>query len=152
MPSFLEITSYIFFCNSCALGIFFEFSDYKRWIEKTKEFADVPSPIIPSLILLGQGLACLAVFVVLGSKFSLDFCWDKVFGELPFYQRVGYYYVAMTVKRFFYYSPFMISNGAVVACGLSYNGKDKEGNDKWDKIVSVYIIGVETADSCMTML
>jgi len=57
--------------------------------------------------------------------------------------------MAMTVKRFFYYSPFMISNGAVIACGLSYNGKDKEGKDKWDKIVAVFIMGVETADSTM---
>jgi hypothetical protein len=49
LPSFLEITSYIFFCNSAALGIFFEFSDYKRWIERTGEYEKVPSPILASL-------------------------------------------------------------------------------------------------------
>ena len=32
-PSFLEVTSYIFFCSTAGLGMFFEFSDYKRWIE-----------------------------------------------------------------------------------------------------------------------
>jgi len=63
----------------------------------------------------------------------------------------------MTAKRFFYYTPFMLSNGTVIACGLSYNGKGtdpetKETFHKWDKIVAVYIMGVETADSCMTML
>ena len=32
-PSIIEIISYAFFCQACALGIFFEFSDYKRFIE-----------------------------------------------------------------------------------------------------------------------
>ena len=71
---------------------------------------------------------------------------------MPFWQRIVFYYVAMTGKRFFYYTPFMISNGAMIACGLSYNGKDETSTDKWDKIVGVYLMGVETADSCMSML
>jgi len=79
---------------------------------------------------------------------------------LPFWQRIIFYNVAMTGKRFFYYTPFMISNGTMIACGLSYNGQDIKTDDKgetticekWDTIVGVYLMGVETADSCMTML
>jgi lysophospholipid acyltransferase len=33
MPNLLEFASYVFFCNAAALGVFFEFSDYKRFIE-----------------------------------------------------------------------------------------------------------------------
>jgi len=46
----------------------------------------------------------------------------------------------------------MISNGAVIASGLAYNGKDKEGNHLWDKIVAVYIWKLETANSIVVML
>jgi hypothetical protein len=49
MPTVLEMLSYVFFCNACALGIFFEFSDYKRFIERSHEYKSVPSPILPSL-------------------------------------------------------------------------------------------------------
>ena len=63
-----------------------------------------------------------------------------------------YYYIAMTIKRFFYYTPFCISNGAIIASGLGYNGIDKSGSHKWDKIVAIYIMGVETSNSCMEML
>lgn len=33
MPTILEFTSYVFYCQACALGVFFEFSHYKRFIE-----------------------------------------------------------------------------------------------------------------------
>lgn len=49
LPSLLEFASYVWYCQACALGVFFEFSDYKRFIERTNEYKDVPSPIIPSL-------------------------------------------------------------------------------------------------------
>jgi len=52
-PSLLEITSYIFFCQTAALGIFFEFADYKKFIERTHEYKSVPSPIWPTLELFG---------------------------------------------------------------------------------------------------
>jgi len=153
MPSFLEITSYIFFCNGAALGIFFEFSDYKRWIEKTEEYKNIPNPIIPSLILMFRGVVFTILWITLNPTFSIPFCWDPEFEKFSPMNRFGYYYVSMTVRRFFFYIPFLLSNGTVIACGLSYNGKDKKsGADKWDKIVSLYIMGVEGANSCMEML
>ena len=63
MPSFLEITSYIWFCNAAGLGIFFEFSDYKRFIEKTEEYKNIPNPILASLKLMAQGFLCLGVWL-----------------------------------------------------------------------------------------
>jgi hypothetical protein len=65
---------------------------------------------------------------------------------------MGYYFAAMTVRRFFYYTPFLITNGGVVACGLSYNGKAKDETHKWDKIVAVDVAGIELSNSCMEML
>jgi len=79
-------------------------------------------------------------------------CWGEAYAALPLWKRIIFFNVAMTGKRFFYYTPFMISNGAMVACGLSYNGLNSQAEHKWDKIVGVYLMGVETADSCMTML
>jgi hypothetical protein len=95
---------------------------------------------------------CLGIFLGVSAHFSVPDCWSDKIEAMPIWYRIVFFNIAMTGKRFFYYTPFMMSNGAIIACGLSYNGKDKEGNDKWDKVVAVYIMGVETADSCMTML
>lgn len=64
LPGLLEYTSYVFFCNGAALGVFFEFSDYKKFIERTHEYEHVPCPILPSLKWLLQGLFCMIIFIV----------------------------------------------------------------------------------------
>ena len=57
----------------------------------------------------------------------------------------------MTVKRFFYYNPFCMSCGAIIASGLGYNGVQK-GDHQWNKIISVYIWELETSSSPIEML
>lgn len=49
LPTVLEMAGYTWFVPQCTLGVFFEFSDYKNFIEKTKEYANIPSPILVSL-------------------------------------------------------------------------------------------------------
>ena len=58
-------------------------------------------------------------------------------------------------KRFFYYSPFSATTGAIIASGLGYNGIKEEKGDKgihtWDKIVGVFEWEVETVYSPIEM-
>ena len=53
LPTIMEICSYTWYSQACALGVFFEFSDYKRWVERSHEYKDVPSTVIPSLMWFG---------------------------------------------------------------------------------------------------
>jgi hypothetical protein len=151
MPSPLEFASYVWYCQACALGVFFEFSDYKRFIERSHEYKDVPSPVLASLKWLVTSLLCLGMFTVVNPYFNVETCWSEKFFDFLYIYRIFYYFIAMTVKRFFYYNPFCMSTGAIVASGLGYNGMEK-GEHKWDKVVSVYIMGVETASSPIEML
>jgi lysophospholipid acyltransferase len=152
LPSILELLSYVFYCQACALGVFFEFSDYKRFIEETHEYKSVPNPILPSMKWILQGFACLAISMVGNSYLPLDYTWNPDFVTLAFPMRIAYYYMSMQFKKFFYYNPFSFTTAAIISSGLGYNGKDKEGNDKWDKVVSVYIWELETANSPIEML
>ena len=151
MPTPLEMASYVWYCQACALGVFFEFSDYKRWVERTHEYKNVPSPIIPSLIWLVKGIVCLVLFTVVSPYFNVEMCVSEKFFEFAYLDRLSYYFIAMTIKRFFYYNPFCMTTGAIVASGLGYNGVEK-GDHKWDKIIGVYIWEVETASSPIEML
>jgi len=151
LPTPLELASYVWYSQACALGVFFEFSDYKRWVERKGEYATVPSPIIPSLKWLALAIFCLVVYTVVNPFYYVEFAWSKEYLELSYGARLVYYYIAMSVKRTFYYNAFSMSTGAIVASGLGYNGV-KNGEEKWDKIVSVYIWETETSSSPIEML
>jgi hypothetical protein len=45
--------------------------------------------------------------------------------------------------RLFYYSGWCITDGAVIASGLAYSGKDKNGVEKFDQIYGIDILAVE---------
>ena len=92
----------------------------------------------------------MGVYVVGDIYMPMTTCWSKEFLEYSFPYRIFYYFVSLSFKRYFYYSPFCISTGAVVASGLGYNGVKKVGEKeehRWDKIVSIYIFELETMTS-----
>lgn len=150
LPSVLELASYVWYANASALGVFFEFSDYKRYIERTHEYRDVPSPILQSLSWLALSLACLGLFSAVSPYFYIEMCWHEDYMLFSYPYRILYFVVAMTVRRFFYYNPFCMTTGAIIASGLGYDGK-QNGEDKWNKIVGVYVWEVETSSSAMEM-
>ena len=151
-PSLLEVTSYVFFCQACALGIFFEFRDYKAWVERAAEYRDVPAPFAETFRYLAEGAACLGLVLGVQPYIPMEHMWGEAYWERPYWQRLGYYYCAMWVRRSFFYAPFKLSGAAISACGLTYNGKDKDGKHRWDKIVPVHVAEIETAASTMEML
>lgn len=152
LPSILEFWSYIWYCQACALGVFFEFADYKRFVERSHEYKDIPSPILPSLKWMAQGLIFLALFIVVGGYMPVDFCWNEKYWDMIFLLRIAYYTAAMTAKRWFYYVPFSMTTGGIIASGLGYNGRNKQGEDQWNKIVGVYAWECETSSSAVEML
>jgi lysophospholipid acyltransferase len=147
MPGLLEFTSYVFFCNAAALGVFFEYSDYKKFIERSHEYVDVPSPILPSLCWLFQGFLWMVIFLVGSKYYYLPECWGDAYVTWPLWYRIFFYHVAMTFKRFFYYGPFSITTGAIIASGFGYNGKGKDQADKWNKVVQIYVFDIECGKS-----
>ena len=125
LPSVLEFCSYVWYCCACALGVFFEFSDYKRFIERSHEYENIPSPILPSLKMFATSMSCLIIYVIGNNFFPMDMCWSDDYFKYGFLQRIVYYHVSMTFKRFFYYGPFSATTGACIASGLGYNGVKK---------------------------
>lgn len=64
-----------------------------------------------------------------------------------------YYYMAMTAQKFLYYTPWCVTDGGMIACGLGYNGYDeKKKKHLFDRLVSIDIIGLETATSVTVMI
>ena len=52
LPTFIEIMSYTFFCCGASIGVFFEFSDYIKFIKMEGHYSNIPFTIFQSLIFL----------------------------------------------------------------------------------------------------
>lgn len=152
MPTVLELLSYVFFCGASIVGPFFEFSDYKMYIERTDRYANIPSTFKAAVTKFLKGKACLALNLVIGTKFWPLFCGTEEFTEYSFLYKVVYYYIAITSMRLFYYSGWCITDGAIIASGLGYAGKDKNGEEQFNEIYSIRIRDVELGLSPQIMM
>jgi len=59
-----------------------------------------------------------------------------------------FYYIGMTGQRLMYYTPWCLTEAACIACGISYNGTQKENGKlvkKWDAVWCAEILGCELA-------
>ena len=130
--------------------MFFEYKDYKKFIECTDEYKNIPDPLIPSLKWLAQCLIFMGIFAVGSKLVPIENCWLEGFERHGFTYQVVFFFVAATIKRTFYYSPFSATTGAIVASGFGYNGikteKEKEEH-RWDKVIGVYWFECETITS-----
>jgi hypothetical protein len=82
----LEFSSYIFFCQSAGCGIFFEYTDYIRFIKREEEYKGVPSTIEESLWRLVGGLVHCGLYVFLNQYFPKSFVSSDEFGTLPYWK------------------------------------------------------------------
>ncbi len=54
--------------------------------------------------------------------------------------------------RMIYYCMWLLIDGACIASGLAYNGEDSNGKPKWDRILSIDILKLETSTSTKDQL
>lgn len=55
LPTVIELLSYVYFPCSAICGPFFEFSDYKLFIERKDRYSNIPSTFKSSMIKFLQG-------------------------------------------------------------------------------------------------
>ena len=165
-PSLLEYCSFVFSNCGAIIGPFFEYADFKNWIEMKGHYKSMPRglsngwvTIVPSITCLLGGFLCLGIHIALVMQgFSVYTCGEKGFADSgSFLWKVFYYFVAMSGQRFMYYTPFKMTDASMIACGIGYNGT-KQKDDKsppehlFDRIVSIYVIDLETGWSCIEMM
>ena len=113
LPNLFELASYTYYTQACALGVFFEFTNYFDFIKCEGEYRDRVSPILPSLKSLGEALLFTGIFFAASMHFPIETCYTSAYAAWSFPYKYFYYMVAMTGKRFFYYGPFMFTTGAI---------------------------------------
>jgi lysophospholipid acyltransferase len=89
MPSALEMLSYVYFCSGCIVGPFFEFSDYKMYIERTGRYSNIPNGLWPALVKFLKGKACLASHIIVAQYCHHNVCGTEEYANHTFLYKVS---------------------------------------------------------------
>jgi lysophospholipid acyltransferase len=150
LPSLLEYYGFVYFFPSYLAGPAIEITEYQQLINE-KLFDDqncrgkVPSTIVPSLLALLKGLACLPLVIVSGF-FPVNYLVSEAFLHAPFLERAGRIWLHTVFCRQRYYFGWFLAEGACNASGIGYNGVDKKtGKSLWDRCSNMDMLKVELA-------
>ena len=107
LPSLLEYFSYVFFFGGVLVGPCFEAKEYFDFIDgklmAKHGLKSIPNTILPALkcVLLGAlmygGIFVASLYPMLGVVHT------PAFGNLPFVQKMTYFWISITASRFKYY-------------------------------------------------
>ena len=75
---------------------------------------------------------------------SLDLLISKEFGNMNILVQTFYLFIVLNNFKYKAYSCWFFADGVNILSGLSYGGKDKEGNHVFDRNIAVNFMEVET--------
>eukprot|EP00357_Protocruzia_adherens_P012722 CAMPEP_0114990034 /NCGR_PEP_ID=MMETSP0216-20121206/10546_1 /TAXON_ID=223996 /ORGANISM="Protocruzia adherens, Strain Boccale" /LENGTH=476 /DNA_ID=CAMNT_0002353113 /DNA_START=20 /DNA_END=1450 /DNA_ORIENTATION=+ len=142
-PSYFDYLGFMFFFSVCIVGPSTEYKDYEDTVYQRGAYTGCPLPILPSLFSLVYSFFCIGVMLTLMPRFPIEYLVTEEYAEHDFLYKVFYYTIAMIAWRYKYYVPWLMTQGAVQASGLGYNGYDKEKGHTFDKVVGCDPMGVE---------
>lgn len=150
LPGLLEYYGFVFFFCGYLAGPHIEIKEYQDFIS-LEQFRDevckgrIPPTTVPALTALSRGILMLPILILQSKYPTIYLTQPKYLYETPFYEQMFRMWLHPTLSRMKYYFGWYVSEGAFIACGASYNGKNKDGTIKWDRFVNVYISMVEAA-------
>jgi len=147
LPSFLEYYSFVFFFVGFLTGPFAEFKHYIAFTDRSL-FKDnnyqIPSSWKSTIIKLT--IVFIAYLMNQAHKVYPDkYTTTDEFMLHSFAYRLLYILICVELGTSKYYFAFSIGEAAANIVGISYNGKDENGNAKWDRIVMIRMWQFKTA-------
>lgn len=73
MPSLFDYLGYIYICCGTIAGPFFEFKNYKLFINKQGNYANIPSTYKQTLIRFSHAIFFILMNSVFGDYFPIDY-------------------------------------------------------------------------------
>jgi len=142
LPNPLEFYSYVFFFVGFLTGPWGELKEYQDFTTK-EMYADnkgqIPSAtsfVLRRVVMAMAGYICFQLSKVISAVYITT---DEFLTHSLGY-RIVYYYIACELAFSKYYLAWYLGEGACALVGLSYNGKDKDGTPRWDRIQMVDIL------------
>ncbi|GAB6019309.1 hypothetical protein CHUAL_000904 [Chamberlinius hualienensis] len=145
-PSLLEIAGYSFFYGTCLVGPQMPFIRYLHFVNKEGDYSNKKlNSLMPGLTRAFVGLSYLTFFLIGNSFLPFDYIFADSFKNKSFIVR----FLLITLWGKLGYSKYLISwilsEGSCILTGVTYNGKDENGKDRWDGCANVNLVRFETA-------
>eukprot|EP01101_Sappina_pedata_P008811 TRINITY_DN496_c0_g1_i1.p1 TRINITY_DN496_c0_g1~~TRINITY_DN496_c0_g1_i1.p1 ORF type:complete len:474 (+),score=72.26 TRINITY_DN496_c0_g1_i1:19-1440(+) len=138
-PSLVEYFGYIFFFPGFLCGPYFDFQEYQAFasMEMFNEFGkQVPYEPLPILKNMGS-LLLFGSLNLLKPIYPVAWILTEDFDRQSALYKIGYLWLSCVILRSMYYFAWLLSETGCIICGLSYNGKDQNGNLKWDRATNI---------------
>lgn len=135
VPSLLEIAGFSYFPTSFLVGPQFPMKRYQDFISgklKHNSQDSLPNCVAPAVKVFGLGVLYIFIYFFGTSYFSEEYLLGQKFLELSFINRILFLGVwgHLTLQK--YIGIWLLSEGACILIGLTYNGPDEDGKPKWD--------------------
>ncbi|CAB3403626.1 unnamed protein product [Caenorhabditis bovis] len=145
-PSILEIAAYGLFFQGTLIGPQFTLVKFRSFVNGDwLDNGEVPkSAFLPSI---GRFLAGCTYMVLhqWGQVWIPDtFFNSDAFFNLSFFWRWTWVTIWFRLTMYKYCAMWLIGEGASILVGLGHNGKDKNGDDRWDGVRDLHLIKWET--------
>jgi len=161
MPNLLDYTAYVMFFPSLFAGPAFDFREYQRWLDcsmfdivipdtkrgGTKRRRKIPKSHVPATWKALTGLGWIFAFTKMSSIYTPEFVLGDEFTNYSLLGRVWSIYLFSFTARLKYYGVWSLTEGACILSGLGYNGVDKNGKLRWDRVTNIDPWAIETAQN-----
>jgi lysophospholipid acyltransferase len=149
--SFLEYFSYIYFYPTSIMGPFFEFSDFRDFINREEDYTEIPltKAIKEGTKRLLGGLLFACLYLVIKPYNSVDFYFENAGSK---YIPNWAVYLSFLFQKFKYYTAFLFTESICVVSGISYHKEiAKEGEAQVENFDKVRSININVTESTLVL-
>ncbi|XP_037797486.1 lysophospholipid acyltransferase 5-like [Penaeus monodon] len=151
-PSLLEVAAHTYFPASFMVGPQFSMRRYLDFVNGTLLGSARPPCLLPGLLRGGLGLIYLAVYQVGISYLPDSYINSSEYNDSSIWRRHVVVGIWAKITLYKYISCWLIAEGVCIMSGLSYSGKDANGNCLWNGCANVKIRLYEGATSFGDMI
>ncbi|XP_035212116.1 lysophospholipid acyltransferase 5-like [Stegodyphus dumicola] len=139
-PTLLEVAGHTYFFGGFMVGPQFPMKRYIDFIDGScpaKTQSGKPSCVEAAIKRLGLGILILSIYQV-GCIFVPERAiLSDAFMAYPLWRKLIIIGIWGKIALYKYIACWLISEGTCILTGMTYNGKDKNGNDLWDGCANV---------------
>ncbi|RZB54390.1 lysophospholipid acyltransferase 5 [Asbolus verrucosus] len=137
-PSVLEFFGHTLFPASFMVGPQFPMKRYQDFVNGKFSPGRTPPPSEKAAALrFGLGVFYLSIFQLLGLLVSDPFMYSNEFADLGFFSKILLLGIWGRYTLYKYISCWLLTEGACILFGLTYNGTDEHGAPLWNGVENV---------------
>ncbi|KAF5287340.1 hypothetical protein FQA39_LY15943 [Lamprigera yunnana] len=147
IPPYLETCGYAFFPTSFLVGPQFPLRRYREFVDCKYGDANKnpPESVEPAVRRLMLGIMFLLLFLVLGQFISDAYMMSDDYNNLNFINKCLLLGIWGRFSLYKYISCWLLTEGACILFGITYNGVDENGEKQWNGVENVKVWLLENA-------